>query len=649
MKILWVSDSPTAPSGFGNVTRFVCEGLSNLGHDVSIIGWQIKGAPRQWGRCTIYPTRQDDFGADVLLGYLQQIQPDVLVTLADVWWLTFINNPAISGFMRIAGIPWALYYPIDGDLGEKRLPKSWIDILNVVDLPIAMAKYGKEVSEANGIACAYIPHGVDTSVFAPPADKEAAKRALGYENKFVIMSDARNQPRKMHPRTLDIYKLFSAGKNDTVLHLHCDKNDPASRAPEYSYDIAADIAALGLSGTVRFTQDMHVDGGGLPLDKLRTVYQAADVHLLSSWGEGFGLPTLQAACAGVVPMACDYTASAELTAGHGEPLPTVFSAGDQFGIKRKLIDIEATVRRLNALYHDRDLLARKSAASRRFALAYDWARIVPQWDTLLQEKVPALKRRLLRGAPTQRVQSRNGALSGSADVLDAMNRAGVRLPGGANLSISVVSQKPGTLLAGVFRDAFGNSSGCGMTIPVTLTSHDPFVMERDTGLVFIAGPADVALLRGLSAIFPRLKAWSFQDLSLGIGSVSGKEVRLTGISRATPNFDKKLAATTLLLDSAALLPDIRVPAAQLFVPCAGPLSCERQRTLWPGLCLSGEVAADIVLVRTLLVDQHQYESACTHAAARVPPKTAGKGSSMMMNHVDLLSMLQFGGKKTERA
>jgi hypothetical protein len=481
-------------------------------------------------------------------------------------------------------------------------------------------------------------------MFAPPADKAAAKQSLGYANAFVIMSDARNQPRKMHPRTLDVFKAFAADKPDVMLHLHCDKNDPASMVPEYWYSIAGDIAALGLTDRVRFTQDMRIEDGGLPLEMLRMVYQAADVHLLSSWGEGFGLPTLQAASAGVVPMACDYTASAELTAGHGEPLPTAYSACDQFGILRSLIDIPATVDRLNTLYYDRDLLARKSVSCRQFAADYDWARIVPQWDALLREKVPILKARLQRGAVTHRIKARNGALSGAADLLEAMNKAGVQMPGGANISISVVSQKAGTLMAGVYRDAFGGSSGHGITLPVSMASRDPMVMQRETGLVFIAGPADVALLKSLATIFPGLKAWSHQNLSLGTGSASGREVRLNGIEYRTPQFSKKLAATALILDIGATLPSVRDDAARLYVPCVGPSSCERQYTLWPGLCVSGDAAADLIMVRTLLVDQHRYEQACSYAAARVPQQPEAVGP-VIMNHVDLLSMLQFCGTR----
>ena len=266
MHVLWMSDSPNSPSGFGNVTRHVCGGLAGLGYRVSILGWQTREAAT-WEGCRLYPIRHDQFGADVLLNYLQRLRPDVLVTLADVWWLTYIAHPLIASFLATAGIPWALYYPIDGDCGEGRLPESWVEVLRRVELPIAMSRYGLSVSAQNGVTAAYIPHGVDTAVFCPPTEQARAKAALGCEGRFVILSDARNQPRKLLPRALEIVRRFARGKSDVVLHLHCDPDDPASRSPEYCYDLRADIELLGIRDLVRITPGMAI-GSGIPLGEL---------------------------------------------------------------------------------------------------------------------------------------------------------------------------------------------------------------------------------------------------------------------------------------------------------------------------------------------------------------------------------------------
>ncbi len=241
-----------------------------------------------------------------------------------------------------------------------------------------MSRYGCDVTQANGIEAAYIPHGVDTKIFRPPVDKNLAKRSLGYEGKFVILSDARNTLRKMLPRTLEIFRRFAADKDDVILHLHCDPDDSPDHTPNYHYDLQSDIAFLNLTDKVCLTKGMS-SAKGIPLEQLAHIYQAADVHLLASWGEGFGLPTLQAAATGVVPLASDYSASQELVLGHGEAICLRHLLLDQFSLRRALIDIDDAVSKLEKLYRNRELLACKAQGSREFALSYDWECVVPQW------------------------------------------------------------------------------------------------------------------------------------------------------------------------------------------------------------------------------------------------------------------------------
>ena len=254
----------------------------------------------------------------------------MLVTLADIRWLTSTNYSVITNLLHTAGIPWVLYCPIDADMGDKRLPPSWVDILKSVDLPIAMSHYACDVMQANGVEPVYIPLGIDTKVFEPPADKQVAKQAFGYEDKFVILSDARNQLRKMVPRTLEIFRRFAADKDDVILYLHCDFDDSFAHRSEYFYHLRSDIAFLNLTEKVRLTTDLSIYTG-LPLEQLAKIYQAADVHLLASWEEGFGLSTLQAAATGVVPFAPDCTASQELVSNHGETISIRHCLLDELG------------------------------------------------------------------------------------------------------------------------------------------------------------------------------------------------------------------------------------------------------------------------------------------------------------------------------
>ena len=119
----------------------------------------------------------------------------------------------------------------------------------------------------------------------------------------MVLSDSRNQPRKLLPRLLDVFARFAEGRPDALLHLHTDPDDEFARSPTYSYDVLADVRQLGLERQVRFSPGFSMRaGGGLTLEALAAYYRAADVHLSASSGEGFGLPTLQAAAAGAVPL-----------------------------------------------------------------------------------------------------------------------------------------------------------------------------------------------------------------------------------------------------------------------------------------------------------------------------------------------------------
>lgn len=611
MKILWMSDSPSSPSGYGNATRFICAGLANRGHQVSIVGWQTHGSQTRWRNCKLYPIGQNAFGADVLLEYLRRLQPDVLVTQGDFWRLTYIANPAISGFMRDARIPWALYYTIDSDRGDGRLPLSMVHLLEAVDLPIAGSCYGRDVGRINGLTPAYIPYGVETKIFRPPKDKASAKRTLGYQDRFVILSDARNQHRKLWPRTLEIFRRFAEDKDDVLLHVHCDPNDPAARTNEYYYNLLADIRFLRLTKKVRFTDSLLV-GLGIPLKQLGTLYQAADVHLLSSYGEGFGVPTLQAAATGVVPLASDYTASRELVLGHGEAIRVRHFVQDQYGMRCALIDIDDAVSKLERLYRDRRLLQTKSDACIRFAEAYDWKRIVSRWHYLLQREVPGLRRdfgqlRRVGSLRSQPLRRKPGNLTPLPQ-----GRRGLSPPEDVMQTINKLESIGGHLSAEILRDM--SNFDTMFTLPVTLPpTLQKVVSYRVAGRIYLASQSDIGVFRKLRRVFPGLTAWSTVDLN-------PKGARAVQISVIPPNgneYRSYLAASTLALDLSGVASTLPDQSAAAGVPCIGLTQHKKQVWLWPELSLEIPDARKAAsLGRWMLTDHGDAADMCKRAQKR---------------------------------
>jgi glycosyltransferase involved in cell wall biosynthesis len=582
VRILWISDSPQSPSGFAAVTGAVCRRLAERGHRVDILGWQTHGAMSRWEGIPVHPIRRDSFGSDVIQGYLLRLQPQLLVTLADVWWMTFLADPVVQRYLDQSGARWVLYYPIDGATPGGRLPSGWVRVLQAADVPVAMSRFGALVSEASGVPAAYIPHGVDLEVFSPPEDKRAAKARFGYEDRFVVLSDARNQPRKLLPRTLDVAAAFAAGKRDVVVHLHCDPDDDAAGSDLYRYRLRDDIAAMGVSDVVRLTERFRMrSSGGLPFEELAALYRAADVHLLCSWGEGFGLPNLQACAAGVVPVAGRFAASQELVEGHGVAVPPESSMVDEFGLERWLVDVDEAAAALDRLYRDPDELIDRSRRARGFALSYSWDGVVDRWEQLLAAAPP--RRRPVRSRRFTWIAGPDESPPQDmpAPVVTAVSDAFATLADGTTVQLQVTERQYGELAAQIRREAF--VEGEELSIPVRLPPCFPGAPRPVVGNVLV-GPASLPLAVLLRRIFPGLQ---YSVPRPGGDPASDVTLPLELLAPA-------LARCVLVIDQGQdAAPGIDLLAAALGVPYLGP------SPLWPPIGADTPVRR----ARRLLTDQ----------------------------------------------
>jgi len=614
MRILWISDSPDTPSGFGNVTRFVCEGLVKRGHSVSIIGWQSK-QEQEWKGCKVFPA-SGAMGSRSLFPFLVRYRPEIVIALGDVWWLPYFTAPHVRRQMQLTDTPWALYFPIDGDMPGGALPQSWIEMLTEVDIPIAMSEFGRDAAKNSGIACKYIPHGVDRGYFYPPADREQAKAEVDAQGKFLILSDSRNQPRKMLPRLLDVFAKFAVGRRDALLHLHTDPEDEFTKSGIYSYDVRADLKLLGIESQVRFTPGMKLEkGGGVPLEQLAKYYRAADVHLLASSGEGFGLPTLQAAAAGAVPMACDYSASRELVRGHGEAIDIAEWSENEFGIRRALIDVDDAVRKLAMFYDDRALLAERSKQSARFAAVYDWKTILDQWDELLR-LTASNSRRMSRVPVTQTLP----------ESLVSKYLRGV--PAGT-VKVNVVEHKFGRLESGIIADTKGHLSDVRIPAVQKACEVGGVRVARSPAYVGVA-PGDEGIFSELKGIFPILCGWI--PVQGGAKGESPEGLSYVSLDRwEEARYD--LAQSVLLFNVHGGLPDATLLDSALYgVPCIGWQKSEIQQKLWPELVTENDADA-VKLARSLLTNSAALRSLAARGRATCQTHYA-------LNEVDVAAWLR---------
>ena len=353
MKIMPVSDSPWAPTGFGTNTRNIASIFADEGHTVGYAGCQNQQHDPNWE--TPWPLGQEEkkvsmellpmmhpgqekFGEKSFPQWLQQFQPDLVFTHLDIQMFAYmtqakaptgVNLPFLSEdgarqlsfqeFQNLCKQGWregkkerfkiGSIIPIDG---QPSIP-AWQETLEHVDYPVAMSQYGKTVMGMDFMdwkpknPVTYIPHGVDCDFFKPQ------KIAKPNPDTFVVGCVARNQHRKNIPRLMRSFKLFVEKNNltpdDAKLMLHMDWADHMGwnieyMASPYIYDIA-DYLMPPTMGSLEGGQ--HPDDMGMV-----NIYNLMDVHALPTGGEGFGIPTVEAMACGTPNVICNYTTSYEI-------------------------------------------------------------------------------------------------------------------------------------------------------------------------------------------------------------------------------------------------------------------------------------------------------------------------------------------------
>jgi hypothetical protein len=319
------------------------------------------------------------------------------------------------------------------------------------------------------------------------------------------------------------------------------------------------------------------------------------VHLLASWGEGFGLPTLQAAATGVVPLASDYTASQELVTGHGEAIRIHQCLLDYFGLRRALIDIDDAVSKLEMLYRDRQLLASKAHSAREFALPYDWEHLLPQWEELLLQEI---SRKRTSPSSSVGIPDDHHTKEGPPD-------------------LAYTEPKTDELET----DSSENTEPeYPIRIPVTL----PLVKSkrRTPGYIYAASQCDVPSVLALRRIFPGLKVWSTISLDFGSLGSDDKSLQVKVVEANGPEYRPHLALSTLALDMGGSDPRLSIEAAKLGVPCIGLVQQREQVWLWPDLSLTKpDPLMAAKLGRQMLTDQGVATDLCLGARQHLANST----------------------------
>ena len=313
-KLLLLSDSPSATSGLGRITRDLAtrihENLSET-FEVATAGFGGPGSSKfNW--IDYHITQTPTWEVPELPLIAKDFAGDEPLTLFTIWdasrlgWLVDQNQTTMPHIRRWLAdentkITKMGYFPVDAEGPNGKLSVKLANTLRGFDRVLNYTKWSAGVTGYPD----HLPHGIDTDVFTPK-DKNWSKRKLrqgGFQglkdSSFLVGIIATNQARKDWALGIQTCRILSDRGLDVKVWCHID-------AIERYWDLYALIVDYNLQGKVFITTSNFSD------EQMATFYSACDVTLGIGMGEGVGYPLLESLACGTPVLHGDYAGGAEL-------------------------------------------------------------------------------------------------------------------------------------------------------------------------------------------------------------------------------------------------------------------------------------------------------------------------------------------------
>ena len=158
-----------------------------------------------------------------------------------------------------------------------------------------------------------VPHGNNSKDFYPTDASEFRKSYFGENaDKFIITNVNRNQPRKDIPNTIfgfiEALEIWDSSLPKPFLYLHCHPKDPMG------WDIRAIMLQTKLEEDVDYKLlPKEFEDSMAETETLNKIYNASDVFLTTTLGEGWGLTFSEAASCKVPVIAPNTTSFMEMS------------------------------------------------------------------------------------------------------------------------------------------------------------------------------------------------------------------------------------------------------------------------------------------------------------------------------------------------
>lgn len=397
-KILCLSDYGS--TGIGESARVPMTHWHEQGHEIWHLALGYNGWPNAIDR-KVYPwyerlLPQSDysdhakFGQQSIAKALAISQAEIVFTSYDVWMVNYLTNPENSPVLteetkqilshRNRTFRHLGYFPMDGAVENKYLAIGLDEAICSIDSPVTYSRYSKEViRRTTSLDIPFIPIPHDPAIYKPGDKFEARKKLSLPLDRFIVTMIGTNQYRKGWAEFFEMVAPFAKKHPDVAVLPFTTWGTKIAGGAE----IPDLIWRSGIE-----TQVINPDAmvGTLNDEGMAALYQASDVLVLCTIGEGAGLPPIRARACQVPTLVTSHTSNTEFCGSDFEAVPISGKFYDPFGsnLERYTTDTAEMRKRLEKYYTDPAFAAKIAKAGLRSVKQYEIANVMPQWDSILE-------------------------------------------------------------------------------------------------------------------------------------------------------------------------------------------------------------------------------------------------------------------------
>jgi D-inositol-3-phosphate glycosyltransferase len=355
--MLLVISEGSVETGYGRVATTLLDQLHHL-YDCALFAVDHR-RPLQPPHWRFLPNELggDNLGISQFPSILKQLRPSALVFIHDY----YLFPAYVRQIPDVASCPSIVSFPIDGNITDDRAFAPLSAAARIVvftefarrELAACFARLAASSDLLQPPAITVIPHPVDTRCFpqlpGAHARRDSRRELIGshdLDDAFIVLNANRNTTRKRIDLTLEAFAEFARDKPSGVkLYLHMGLRDKG-------VDIRSLAIRLDIVDRLLLTTDSDRPPA-IPTESLNLIYNACDVGVNTSLGEGWGLVAFEHGATGAAQVVPAHSVLSELWESHGLTVraPQVFQHPRE-PVSHRIVDTHELATALENLYRD---------------------------------------------------------------------------------------------------------------------------------------------------------------------------------------------------------------------------------------------------------------------------------------------------------